>query len=90
MVTRKRSRELEDPARLLASRLRYHYRCLREDATDPDMTSVERLALVRDRAKRIREIQRELERTTSADSIGQQSVGASRKPVVPGGVDGAK
>ncbi|MGD0267379.1 MAG: hypothetical protein ABSD47_20910 [Candidatus Methylomirabilota bacterium] len=36
--------------RLLESRLAYHLRCLREDATDPDTTSVERLALVRDRA----------------------------------------
>jgi|GEM_PF-1338058 hypothetical protein len=40
---------------LLASRLAYHLRCLREDATDPAMSSLERLALVRDRARRIRE-----------------------------------
>jgi len=45
---------------LLESRLRYHLRCLREDATDPEMTSLERLALVRERARRIREIRREL------------------------------
>jgi hypothetical protein len=41
---------------LLESRLRYHLRCLREDATDPEMTSLERLALIRDRARRMREI----------------------------------
>ena len=46
---------------LLESRLRYHYRCLREDATNPEVTCVERLALVRDRAERIREIRQELE-----------------------------
>ncbi len=54
----------------LESRLRYHLRCLREDATDPALTSVERLALVRDRAKRIREIQRELEMVGGADPEG--------------------
>ena len=46
---------------VLRSRLGYHLRCLREDATDPEMTSLERLALVRDRGTRIREIRRELE-----------------------------
>ncbi len=55
---------------LLESRLRYHHRCLREDATDPALTSVERLALVRDRAKRIREIQQELEMVGGADPEG--------------------
>jgi hypothetical protein len=45
---------------LLESRLAYHLRFLREDATDPDLTDLERLALVRDRAARIREIRREL------------------------------
>lgn len=45
---------------LLESRLAYHLRCLREDATDPEMSSVERLAVVRDRAARIREIREEL------------------------------
>jgi hypothetical protein len=39
----------------LESRLRYHLRCLREDATDPELTALEQLALVRDRAARIRE-----------------------------------
>ena len=33
---------------LLESRLAYHHRCLREDATDPAMSALERLALVRD------------------------------------------
>jgi hypothetical protein len=37
---------------LLESRIAYHLRCLREDATDPAMTALERLALVRDRAPR--------------------------------------
>jgi hypothetical protein len=41
---------------LLESRLAYHLRCLREDATDPELTSLERLALIRDRARRMREI----------------------------------
>ena len=41
---------------LLESRLAYHLRCLREDATDPALSALERLALVRDRAARIREI----------------------------------
>ena len=45
----------------LASRLAYHLRCLREDATNPDITSMEMLALVRDRARRIREIRLALE-----------------------------
>jgi hypothetical protein len=46
---------------LLASRLAYHLRCLREDATEPAMSALERLALVRDRVERIREIRGELE-----------------------------
>ncbi len=49
-------------AALLESRLAYHLRCLREDATDPALTSLERLVLVRDRARRIREIRRRLDR----------------------------
>jgi hypothetical protein len=54
---------------LLESRLRYHHRCLREDATDPEMTSLERLALVRDRVRRLREIRRELEATKKIDRL---------------------
>jgi hypothetical protein len=54
-MPRQKDKRQEDRT-LLESRLRYHYRCLREDATDPEMTSLERLALVRDRAKRIQEI----------------------------------
>jgi hypothetical protein len=41
---------------LLKSRLAYRLRCLREDATDPDMTSLERLTLVREGVRWIREI----------------------------------
>jgi hypothetical protein len=48
----------------LASRLAYHLRCLCEDATDPDLSTVERLALVRARVLCIREIRREVERNT--------------------------
>lgn len=65
---------------LLASRLVYHRRCLREDATNPDLTALERLALVRERAARIPEIRRELESTGVTDSIGQDSVGTNRQP----------
>ncbi len=46
---------------VLRSRLAYHLRCLEEDATDPELSQLERLALVRDRARRIREVQVELE-----------------------------
>ncbi|MFI5342399.1 MAG: hypothetical protein ACHQ7N_21515 [Candidatus Methylomirabilales bacterium] len=53
---------LDSPRRaLLSSRLAYHHRCLPEDATDPDLTALERLALVRERARRMREIRNELE-----------------------------
>ena len=41
---------------LLESRLAYHLGCLREDASDPAMTTVQRLAVVRERAARIRDI----------------------------------
>ncbi len=46
---------------LLESRLAYYRRCLREDATDPEMSSFERLALVKDRVARMREITQTLE-----------------------------
>jgi hypothetical protein len=46
---------------VLESSLRYHLRCLREDATNPDLPALERLALVRDQARRIREIRQALE-----------------------------
>ncbi len=51
----------QENSTILHSRLAYHLRCLREDATDPAMTSLERLALVRDRTARIREIRDALE-----------------------------
>ena len=47
---------------VLRTCLAYHLRCLAEDATDPELSSVERLALVRARVGRIQEIRRELER----------------------------
>jgi len=64
------------PQRLvLESRLRYHHRCLHEDATNPELTSMERLTLVRDRVARIREITRELEarKGMGADYCAAQS-----------------
>ena len=42
------------------SRLTYHLHCLAEDATEPELSSLERLALVRERVARIREIRQEL------------------------------
>ncbi len=48
----------------LEDRLAYHLACLREDATDPELTSLERLALVRGRVVRVREIRRALAATT--------------------------
>jgi len=59
MPTRKN--KAQESRVLLESRLAYHLRCLREDATDPELTDLERLALVRDRARRIREIRQTLE-----------------------------
>ena len=47
----------------LKSRLAYHLHRLGEDATDPELLAVERLALVRDRARRIRAIRAELKAT---------------------------
>ena len=47
--------------RLLESRLAYHLRRLREDATDPQISALERLALVGDRTRRIREIRQALD-----------------------------
>ncbi len=38
---------------LLGSRPRYHCRCLREDVTNPELTDLKRLALVRGRARRM-------------------------------------
>lgn len=58
---------------LLESRLGYHLRCLREDATDPELKSFERLALVRERAARIREIRQRLKAVkgkTCVDRLG--------------------
>jgi len=45
---------------LLESRLCYHLRCQAEDATDLELSRVERLALVRDRVARIRQIRAKL------------------------------
>ena len=49
----------QDPRRLVEPRLAYHLRCLREEATDPALTNLERLAVVRDRAALIREVRQE-------------------------------
>ena len=56
----KGKRRLQKERALLESRLAYHLWCVREDATDPATTTLERLALVRDRVGWIREIRREL------------------------------
>ncbi len=42
---------------LLESRLRYHHRCLRDDATNPDLTALERLTLMQGRIAGMREIE---------------------------------
>ncbi len=63
MASRERSRETEEDGKLLEFRLAYHLRCLAEDATDSDLSSVERLALVRERVGRIREIRWELDQS---------------------------
>lgn len=52
---------------LLESHPTCHHCCLREAETDPKLSSVERLALVRERARRIREIRRELAATAKAE-----------------------
>ncbi len=41
----KLQREVSGEHVLLESRLAFHLRCLREDATDPEMSTLERLAL---------------------------------------------
>lgn len=46
----------------LRSRLVHHLRCLQEDATDPELSQLERLALLWDRARRVGEIKVELDR----------------------------
>jgi hypothetical protein len=66
-MTRRHTDALGDIA-VHESSLIYHLRCLREDATDPDLTSLERLALVRDRVARVREIRRELEAVNVMDA----------------------
>lgn len=45
---------------VLKSRLRSHLACLREDAADPALSALQRLALVRDRARRIQPIRQAL------------------------------
>jgi predicted alternative tryptophan synthase beta-subunit len=45
----------------LESRLAYHLGCLRGHATDPAMSRLEWLGLVRNRAREIREIREEVE-----------------------------
>ncbi len=42
-----------------------------KDATNPDLTTLERLTLVRGRVARMQEIERELERTATSDSRGK-------------------
>ncbi len=56
---------------LLASHLPYHSRCLREDATNPDLTVLNRLTLVRGRIARMREIEREMEEQQGRNHVAQ-------------------
>jgi hypothetical protein len=49
-----------DELAVLGSRLADQLACLQEDARDPERSSQERLALVRDRAQRIRGIRKAL------------------------------
>ena len=51
---------------LIESRLAYHLDCLTEAATDPELSKAERLALVQDRARKLRQIRRELAATGEA------------------------
>ena len=51
--------------RMHASRLAFHPHCLAEDATDPALSSIERLAMVRDRARKMREIRIPIEAVTT-------------------------
>ena len=73
---------------VLRSRLGYPLRCLREDATDPEMMNLERLTLVRDRAGRIREIRRELDEVDCGRSLRVAEVLAPRRGGVRGAVGG--
>ena len=52
--------------------LAYHLARLREDASNPNLTSLERLSLIRDRASRIREIRGALT-VTGRVSMGQDA-----------------
>ena len=47
---------------LLETRLASHLRCLEEDATDHDLSQLDRLDLVRDQARGIREVWEEAAR----------------------------
>ena len=61
MPTAERSRAAaEEDVDPLKSRLAYHLRFLAEDATDPGLPCLERVALVRDRVARLREIRASL------------------------------
>jgi len=58
------------------SRLTYHLHCPAEDATDPGLSGLERLPLVREQVAWIREIRRELEHPGSRAAV------ESRRPIV--------
>lgn len=72
-----RNKPRQSKIAMLQGRLAYHLRLLREDASDPALTSLERLALIRDRAKRIREIRREL--FTTKERVSQGPMGVERQ-----------
>jgi hypothetical protein len=64
---------------LLESHLRYHHRCLREDATNPELRALERLMLVRDRAKRIR---KNREAPQAAEQASAENLLVIRRPAL--------
>jgi hypothetical protein len=69
---------------LVEARLASHLPCLREDTTNPVPPAVERLASVRDRAKRIGEIR---ERLPGRESEARWDGGAQGSPKTRGARD---
>jgi len=63
---------------LLELRLAYHLRCLREDDTDPALTRMERLALVRDWVRRIWKTRQELEAGQQRAKQDRLGIGVDR------------
>jgi hypothetical protein len=66
MAKTERAHDAETEANTLASRLAYHLRCLREDATDHDLSSGDWLVLVRERVRMTKETCQKLVTTAEA------------------------